>query len=309
MSVRSEGSGPGSIGRLAGRVDAALFRPVDGASLVFFRVAFGLILLVESLRFIAHDWIHEEFLEPVFHFTYRGFGWVAPWPGDGLYWHFAGLALLAALIMLGAFYRLACLLFLVGFAYVFLLDQTLYLNHFVLVILLALLLCVVPANRDWSLDAALRPGFRRRSVPGWSVWLIRMQFEVMYLYAGIVKVNADWLRLEPMGMWLARRDYLPVVGPLLDTDWMAALTSYGSILLHLVGAPLLLFRRTRGYVVVVYLLFHLSNHVLFQIGIFPWLAIAGTLMFLSPDWPRRLVAGLADRIRSGPLAGREGSRG
>ena len=29
------------------------------------------------------------------------------------------------------------------------------------------------------------------------------------------------------------------------------------------------------------------NHFLFNIGIFPWVAMAGTLLFLEPDWPRR----------------------
>jgi hypothetical protein len=31
------------------------------------------------------------------------------------------------------------------------------------------------------------------------------------------------------------------------------------------------------------------SHFLFQIGIFPWVAMAGTLLFLEPDWPRRAV--------------------
>ena len=68
----------------------------------------------------------------------------------------------------------------------------------------------------------------------------------MYIFAGIVKVNADWLRLEPLGMWLARRDDWPLVGELLTQDWVVALAAYGSIAIHIVGAPLLLWRRTRG---------------------------------------------------------------
>jgi hypothetical protein len=39
-------------------------------------------------------------------------------------------------------------------------------------------------------------------------------------------------------------------------------------------------------------LFNLMNARLFSIGIFPWFMIAGTLLFLPPDWPRRLAARL-----------------
>ncbi len=112
---------------------------------------------------------------------------------------------------------------------------------------------------------------------------------MVYLFAGLVKVNPDWLRLEPMGMWLARRADFAVIGPYLTEDWVVALAAYGAIVLHLVGAPLLLIPRTRLYVMAVYFAFHLFNHFLFQIGIFPWFTMAGTLMFLDPDWPRQLA--------------------
>lgn len=267
----------------------ALFEEVDAASLVFFRVAFGLIMLIECWRFWSHGWIARHYIDPDFFFKYYGFGWVAAWPGEDMYWHFAALAMLSVMIMLGALYRLASLLFFVAFAYVFLLDQARYLNHFYLVILVALLMVVVPAHRAFSVDAALRPASRSATVPAWSVWMFRLQFEILYIFAGIVKINADWLRLEPMGMWLARRDDWPWVGALFNQDWVVALAAYGAILIHIVGAPLLLLRATRGYVMALYFAFHLANHFLFNIGIFPWLAMAGTLMFLEPDWPRRTL--------------------
>jgi hypothetical protein len=261
-----------------------LWEEVDASSLAVFRVMFGAIMLVECWRFWTNGWIARHYLEPSFFFKYYGFGWVEPWPGSGMYWHFAALAALSLLIALGVLYRVATVFFFLAFTYVFLLDQARYLNHFYLVILAAFLLMVMPA-----------PGWRRATVPAWSVWLFRLQFEVMYIFAGIVKVNADWLRLEPLGMWLARRDDWPLVGELLTQDWVVAIAAYGSILLHIVGAPLLLLRRTRGPVMVLYFAFHLMNHFLFNIGIFPWVAMAGTLLFLEPDWPRRAAGWLKQR--------------
>ena len=266
-----------------------LFEEMDASSLVFLRVAFGVIMLVECWRFWSHGWIERHYIEPQFFFKYYGFEWIEPWAGEGMLWHFAALAVLSLLIALGAFYRLAAVLFFFAFSYVFLLDQARYLNHFYLVILIAFILMLVPAHRAFAVDAALRPRLRSATVPAWSVWLFRLQFEVMYIFAGIVKINADWLRLEPMGMWLARRDDLWLAGELFNQDWVVAIASYGSIAIHIIGAPLLLFRRTRGWTMVIYFAFHLANHFLFQIGIFPWVAMAGTLMFLEPDWPRRAL--------------------
>ncbi len=271
------------------RLAVSFFAPVDASSLVFLRFCFGLIMVVEVWRFWDHGWIERYYINPEFLFKYYGFEWVVPWPGDGMYWHFGLLAVLAVLIAVGALYRFAAIAFFVCFTYVFLLEEARYLNHFYLVILVAFLFMLVPANRFLSVDAWITTGSRSDTVPAWAIWLFRLQFEVVYIYAGLVKINPDWLRLEPLGMWLSRRDDWPLIGPMFNQDWVVALAAYGTIVLHVVGAPLLLFRRTRVPVMIVYFGFHLMNHFLFNIGIFPWLTMAATLMFLDPDWPRQLL--------------------
>ena len=111
---------------------------------------FGLIMLVECWRFWSNGWIERHYIAPEFFFKYYGFEWVEPWPGDGMYWHFAALALLSLLIRLGVLYRLATVLFFFAFSYVFLLDQARYLNHFYLVVLIA-----IAADGGSGADAAL----------------------------------------------------------------------------------------------------------------------------------------------------------
>lgn len=278
----------------------SLFDPVDAASLVFFRVAFGTIMAIECLRYLKLGWITREYVEPTFYFKYFGFGWVEPWAGDGMYWHFVVLAVLSACVATGFLYRAATILFFFGFSYVFLLEQARYLNHFYFVIILSLLLALVPAHRAFSIDALLRPKLRRDTVPGWTVFTLRAQMEIVLIFAGLVKISADWLRLEPLSMWMARRgDDARWIGPLMNEDWVVAIGAYGSIAIHLVGAPLLLFRRTRLAALVAYTGFHLSNHLMFEIGIFPWLTIAATLIFLDPDWPKALARS-ARRLFVGP---------
>ncbi|MHC4108371.1 MAG: HTTM domain-containing protein, partial [Planctomycetota bacterium] len=152
-----------------------LFDPVDIASLVLFRIMFGAIMLWEVWRYFDHGWIRRYYIEPVFHFKYYGFGWVKAWPGDGMYWHFVAMGLLAAFILSGFLYRLSTALFFLAFTYVYLLDQARYLNHFYLVSLISFLMIFVPAHRALSIDAWLRPGIRRDITPAWSIWILRAQ--------------------------------------------------------------------------------------------------------------------------------------
>ena len=46
------------------RARAALVAPRDIASLAAFRVAFGLIVVASSLRFLAYGWIDDMFVMP-----------------------------------------------------------------------------------------------------------------------------------------------------------------------------------------------------------------------------------------------------
>ena len=276
------------------RSSSLFFAPLDIASLVCFRILFGAIMMWEVWRFFSHDWVRTHFIAPKFLFTYYGFDWVRPWPGGGMYVHFLILGVLALFVAVGFFYRISAALFFLGFTYVFLLDQSRYLNHFYLVVLMSLLLVLVPAHRAVSIDAWRRTAQRADSAPAWALWLLRAQLGIVYFYAGVAKLNADWLQGEPMRMWLAKRDdydlvgrFVPI-GRLFTQEWMVYFVAYGGLLLDLFATPLLLWKRTRPYAFVVVVGFHLTNAWLFNIGIFPWFMIAATLLFFPADWPRRV---------------------
>jgi len=110
-----------------------------------------------------------------------------------------------------------------------------------------------------------------------------------------------------MAIWMARGADLPLIGPLMIEPLVVAAANYGVIALHLVGAPLLLWRRTRLAVFLVYAVFHTTNHFSFHIGIFPWLTLFGTLIFFEPDWPRRVWRALtASAAQAGKGGGGSG---
>jgi hypothetical protein len=272
--------------REAALVDRA-FAPVDIASLAVFRAAFGAFLAWEVVRYFRYGWIGSYYVEPEFHFTYFGFGWVTPWPGALMYAHFVVLGLAAVGVMLGLYYRLSAFVLFVTFTHVFLLDQAFYLNHFYLIALLAFLLLMLPADGALSLDARRRPGLKRDDAPAFALWLMRAQVGIPYFYGGLAKLNADWLRGEPIASWILERTDLPLVGPHLAHPLAGLAFAYGGLALDLAIVPLLLWRRTRAWAFALAVFFHVMNAFLFRIGIFPWLMIAATTIFFEPDWPRR----------------------
>jgi hypothetical protein len=244
----------------------------------------------EVSRYFMYDWIREYWIEPTFHFTYFGFEWVKPLPGDGMYYLFGALGLLAILIALGFFYRVSVTLFFLGFTYAFLLEKARYLNHFYLVCLISFLMILVPAHRALSVDAWLWPKIRSRTAPAWALWLLLAQLSIVYFYAGVAKLNGDWLAGEPIRSWLVSRYRFRLISQWVNEEFLVYSFAYGGLLLDLLIVPALLWRRSRPFAFVAVVIFHLLNARLFSIGVFPWFMLAATALYFPPDWPRRLFA-------------------
>ena len=103
----------------------------------------------------------------------------------------------------------------------------------------------------------------------------------------IAKLNGDWLRGEPIRQWLARRDDYPLIGSWLDTEVAVWFFGYGGMLFDLAVVPALLWRKTRAWAFAACEFFHVLNKWMFDIGIFPVLVLAATLLMFPPDWPRK----------------------
>ena len=235
------------------------------------------------------------YLAPANHLTYVGFGWVRPWPAPWMHLHMVGLAVAGLCIALGYRHRLAAGLFTLGFAYVEMIDAALYLNHYWFMTLGGLLLTFLPVHHRWSLDARSSRVVASDVVPSGVLWALRVQVGVVYLFAGLAKLNPDWLlRAQPMRLWLSDRTHLWGIGGLLDEPAMAYLLSWAAAFFDCTILFWLLWRRSRVWAYMILVIFHFLTWVLFQIGVFPWVMIAATLVFFEPDWPSRLF----ERLRS-----------
>ena len=266
---------------------AALGRPVPLGSLAAYRILFGALLFASTIRFMANGWIDVFYVQSTTHFTYWGFGWVRVLPEWAMYALYGGIAASALLVALGLFYRVAIVAFLLMFGYAELIDVTNYLNHYYLVMLMGGLMAFLPMHARWSLDALRTP--LPREAPAWMLHLLRFQVGVVYVHAGLAKAGADWLlHAQPLRIWLQARSETPVLGTLFAQEWTAHLFSWAGFLFDTTIVVWLLWRRTRPLAFCAVLVFHGLTHVLFEIGIFPFLMALNATLFFAPDWPSRL---------------------
>ncbi|MCI0798573.1 MAG: HTTM domain-containing protein, partial [Chloroflexi bacterium] len=266
-----------------------LSAPVDIAFLVYFRIAFGGVVLWQVWGIFANDWVERFLTGKEFYFKYWPFYFVQPWPGDGMNIHVALLAVFAAFVMVGLLYRFSAAATFFLLTYIFLLDRALYLNHLYLTCLIAFVMIFLPAHRSLSLDALLRPGLRSTAVPAWTLWLLRFQVAVPMFFGGVAKINSDWLRGQPLFAFLQGQTDFPIIGQFFPLPPVVWLITYGALLIDLLFIFYLANRRTRVFGFIFVLAFHFINSRLFDIGIFPWLMIAATLIFFPPGWPRRML--------------------
>lgn len=242
------------------------------------------------LRFWLNGWIESLYIEPVFHFKYYGFEFIKIPSAEGIYLLYAIMFISALFITIGLIYRFSAIIFFIIFTYLELIDKALYLNHYYFVSLVAFLMILVPAGRSFSLDNKL---FKRKSwdkVPAWSINIIKFQLCIVYFYAGVAKLNYDWLFLaQPLKIWLPANSNLPIIGSLLTKEVTAYVFSWFGMIYDISIWFFLLYSRTRIFAYLCVIAFHTMTGILFQIGVFPIVMTFATLIFYSPNFHDKLL--------------------
>jgi len=260
-----------------------------------------------------------------FHFAYPGFHWLPVFSAHWIQGITALLALAGFMVSVGFCYRASALLVFLSWGYLYAIEstRTYWMSYHYLELLVTFLMIWMPAASRFSIDAWLsrylqspgkagnrklwlpavfRHGTDHGTVPIWTLWLLRGQLMITYFYAGVAKLNADWLLdAQPVRYYLSQARWVEDYGAYLGANSLAFLKrilqnpelayfiSYAGAFFDLGVGFLLLCRRTRIFGMALMLIFHGTNHFLIfnDIEWFPLLGVLTALIFFDPDWPER----------------------
>lgn len=280
--------------------------PVSIFPLIVFRISFGLILFISTLRFILKGWVTDLYIKPTYFFTYYGFDWINPVSNNFIYIAFFLLLVCSLMITFGLFYRYSSLLFFILFTYIELIDKTNYLNHYYFISLISFLMIFLPANRFFSVDNIIGICNERTIVKAWQINIIKLQVGIVYLFAGIAKLNYHWLiEAQPLINWLKHQSDFPIIGNLFLYDNTAYLFSWAGAIFDLVIFFVLANKKYRIYGYVIVVVFHILTSIMFPIGVFPLVMIVATLIFFSDQFHQNVLSFLGKKNTSISIKNKE----
>jgi hypothetical protein len=274
-----------------------LQKTTSAAPLAIFRIALGLLLFASIVRFWAKGWIDELYVRPTHFFSFYGFEFIRPL-GDYTYLIFIICGISALFFAIGLFYRYSATALFLSFTYIELMDKSTYLNHYYFISMICLLMIFLPANAFFSVDASRRRALQTEIIPVWCVDSIKVFVALLYIFAGLAKVNSDWLLYaQPLRIWLPAKNDLPLIGNIFNFEWVAYVFSWFGCLYDLTIPFLLWKRSTRAYAYAAVIVFHVLTSILFPIGMFPYIMIATALIFFSAEFHNRIIVAVAKALR------------
>lgn len=257
-----------------------LASPVEGHILGLFRIIYGLFMCYEMIDYMRIDLVKHMFVLPALNFHYTGLYWLEALPEFWMDTIIMVLLGAAVAITLGLWMRIACMIFALGYAYIFLIDVSIYNNHIYLFILLAVLLGFTDADQFFSL--------RKRRLPDvfvarWQPFIIQAQLVIVYFFAGMIKLRSDW--------WALQEPVRTVVASISEGFWLGGFYKseigiytmvYVGFLLDVLSPFLLWYKPVRNWAVLPFLAFHYSNSQIFgDIGIFPYIMACSLIIFFE----------------------------
>lgn len=264
-------------------------KTTSAAPLAVFRIALGLLIFVSIVRFWSKGWIAELYIQPKYFFTFYGFEFISPL-GEYSYILFAVCAVSALFVASGLYYRISSIVLFLSFTYIELIDKSTYLNHYYFVSMVCLMMIFLPANSYFSLDAKRDRSVCAHIIPQWTIDCIKLFVCIVYIFAGLAKVNSDWLlHAQPLKIWLPAKNDLPLIGFLFDYPFVAYLFAWLGCLYDLSIPFLLIYRITRPFAYGTVVIFHLLTAVLFPIGMFPYIMMATALIFFPPGFHQSVL--------------------
>lgn len=226
-------------------------RRVDPRPLAVARIIAGLNALILSVEALAKLWLIVQ--PDVLRLPY--IPGIPQMPKGLLFPFMAFWAVQAVAFMIGWNTRISGFILATLMGYSFLFDQQVYSNHLYLLTLLVILLSITDSGAAYSVDAR---GAKPRENPiGWPVTLMKLQLTIVYGFAALSKINAEYLSGSMI------ESSLRVGGPLAIPEtwhgtWIMGTIAVASILTEIFLALAFWSPRWRTSAVVIGIGFHIT---------------------------------------------------
>ena len=248
-------------------------------------------MALQMVYYLKINFVYNGITGPQLLFKYPGLEFIQPLSEYIMHAINVVLLISAILIAIGKFYRVVCVLFFLGYTYFILQDTTYFNNHYYLISLISFVLIFINADKLFVFgNKKNHIANANPTISNWNIWLLRFLIIIVYFFGGLAKMNPDWLSgvitasmIDPV-----EGDKVPM--GLIKPSLVAQLFAYGGMLFDLLVGFLLCYKRTRIIGIAGVIIFNLLNAFFWDdIGIFPYLMIMSTIIFIEPEKIRKLI--------------------
>jgi len=258
------------------KINKLLFEQISPVTLGIFRIGLGILLFIQFDR--VRFYFTENLVNSKYYLKYDFFNWVEITSVDTLNLLFSLSLAASVLITVGFLFRIASVYAFFFWTYLFLLDQGHYNNHYYFLILLLFVLIFTKADTWGSIKSLYK---KPTNIPCWNVNIPIALLIILYVFGAIAKMDSDWLNGYPLKFWLSGRYEWGEYEHVLEHPFFTYFMAYFGLIFDLLIGFILLHKKWRWLGLALVLGFHISNHFLWVIGIFPWLSIWFTILFFS----------------------------
>ncbi len=252
-----------------------LFRPVSPVASGLFRVVYGVLMFFQF--YYIEPYIVQNLTLSKYLLKYDFFTWVKITSPENLELLFLVAMLFSVLYTVGFLYRIASTVMFLCWTYIFLLDVGHYNNHYYLNCILLFFSIFVNGDAFLSVKSYFKGV---RMIPNWNVSFFKLQMFVVYFYGAIAKLNIDWLKGLPLQYWLGEDfSLLGIIPP----DYSFVFMAWFGLFFDFFVGFMLFHNKLKYYSLLFIVPFHLTNHFIWSIGTFPWMAIGICVFYFNDE--------------------------
>ena len=281
-----------------------MFLRTDPLPLAIFRILFGYLMIDYAFKAVYEGRVYRDHGWSGMRFKYDYMEWLGPDLGEPYCYYVYYLMGLASFgIMIGWPYRLSCLLFIPTFAWHFFSEATHYNNHYYLILTLGFLFLIARTDRCLKFDPVkfLKGIFTKKSKekPQENVneiqtfsyfhhFIFRAFILFVFFYGFVAKLNNDWVSGHVM-----RAGFDGEV-PWIVAELCVFFLGWGGLVFDMVGPLYFAYSPLRMFALFGFIFFNLSNMIMFNIGVFPWMMLGSIPLLVDTFETRRFIRSSAD---------------